>query len=87
MRLIKKTDYRTFEFAFLPKSQAEHDTIRVIYTKLETYFVNKDVKVERKIYSSNPGKCYVLMFERLDDSQLFEIAFSEYITTDGYNYG
>ena len=87
MRLIKKTDYRTFEFAFLPKSQTEYDNIRCVYNKLEKYFKNKEVQVERKIYSSNPGKFYVIMFERLDDSQLFEIAFSEYITTDGYNYG
>jgi len=89
MRLIKKTEYRRYEFDVSPQNQSHHDHIKKIYQLLEDYFKNRpDCDARRIILNSGVKgrRQYTINFTRLDESQMFELAFAEYIDTGGFKY-
>jgi hypothetical protein len=86
-RLIRKIDYRKFEYRISPISDEHYEVIKIVHNKVENYFKDRDnCGVERKIYTSDSSRYYTITFALLDDSKLFEFAFAEYITTDGVRY-
>ena len=85
--IIRKTDYRRFEYRINPVSAAHHDVITKIYNRIEKYFKDRpECQVERKIHSSYENRYYTILFATIDDSRMFELTFAEYINTQGLNY-
>ena len=86
--IIRKMDYRAFEYRTNPVSSTHHDIIKKVHTVIEEYFKNRpECQVDRKAYSSNSNnRYYSIKFATLDDSKMFELVFAEHIDTQGVKY-
>jgi len=85
--IIRKTDYRRFEYRINPVSAAHYDVIKKIYNRIEKYFKDRpECQADRKIYSSNSNRYYTIVFATIDDSKMFELVFAEHIDTQGLKY-
>jgi hypothetical protein len=85
--ILRKTDYRNFEYRLNPINDAHHEIIVDTHRRIENYFKDRpECQVERIIYSSNSNRYYTILFATIDDSKMFELVFAEHIDTQGVKY-
>lgn len=85
-RIILRSDYRKFHYLLSPRSIRHRDQIAAVHNKVEAYFTGRDVPAQRTIETLNLGRCYVIVFERVDEAEMFCLAFAEHIRTEGYKF-
>ena len=87
--ILRKTDYRNFEYRLNPINDAHHEIIVDTHRRIENYFKDRpECQVERKMYSSssNSNRYHTIVFATIDDSKMFELVFAEHIDTQGVKY-
>lgn len=86
-RIILRNDYRRFSYTITPRSMRHRDQIQEVQGKVETYFASRDIPAQRTIEETlNSGRYYVIVFERIDEAEMFCLAFAEHIRTEGYKF-